>query len=158
MKWHHYSGLLFGTVTLTWAFSGMLSLEPWGFLSLSPWTPAQLEAATGGPVSVDSLEPDRLRRAAEAVQSSFAPKEMDFLQFQGEPYLISYRPPSTEDVVRRPSTSIDAFQALALNREHAIVSVLHPDEGLFARFSDEGHGSRWRWPPCPTRQSRIRPG
>ena len=137
MKWHHYAGLLFGAVTLTWVFSGMLSLEPWEFLRSSPWTPEQLEAAAGGPVSVDSLDPDRLRRAAGAVQSSFAPREMDFFQFQGEPYLISYRPPSAEEIVRRPGASIDAFQALALNREHVIVSVLHPDEGLFTRFPDE---------------------
>ena len=62
---------------------------------------------------------------------------MDFLQFQGEPYLISYRPPSAEEIVRRPGASIDAFQALALNREHVIVSVLHPDQGLFTRFPDD---------------------
>jgi hypothetical protein len=28
--WHHYSGLIFGLVTLTWLFSGLLSMNPWG--------------------------------------------------------------------------------------------------------------------------------
>lgn len=29
MKWHHYAGLLFGVVTFTWTFSGLLSMGPW---------------------------------------------------------------------------------------------------------------------------------
>jgi len=30
LKWHHYAGLIFGVITFTWLFSGMLSMEPWG--------------------------------------------------------------------------------------------------------------------------------
>jgi uncharacterized iron-regulated membrane protein len=30
LRWHHYAGLIFGVITLTWLFSGMLSMEPWG--------------------------------------------------------------------------------------------------------------------------------
>jgi hypothetical protein len=29
MKWHHVAGLLFGLVTLTWVFSGLMSMNPW---------------------------------------------------------------------------------------------------------------------------------
>jgi hypothetical protein len=28
--WHHYAGLIFGVLTLTWLFSGLLSVQPWG--------------------------------------------------------------------------------------------------------------------------------
>jgi hypothetical protein len=28
--WHHYAGLVFGILTLTWLFSGLLSVTPWG--------------------------------------------------------------------------------------------------------------------------------
>jgi hypothetical protein len=28
--WHHYAGLIFGLVTMTWLFSGLLSMNPWG--------------------------------------------------------------------------------------------------------------------------------
>ncbi len=28
--WHHYSGLIFGLLTVTWLFSGLLSMNPWG--------------------------------------------------------------------------------------------------------------------------------
>ncbi len=30
--WHHYTGLIFGLVTVTWLFSGLLSMNPWGAL------------------------------------------------------------------------------------------------------------------------------
>jgi hypothetical protein len=30
--WHHWAGLIFGVLTLTWLFSGLLSLNPWGTL------------------------------------------------------------------------------------------------------------------------------
>ena len=30
--WHHYAGLVFGLLTLTWLFSGLMSMNPWGAL------------------------------------------------------------------------------------------------------------------------------
>jgi PepSY-associated TM region len=30
--WHHVAGLVFGIVTLTWVVSGLVSMNPWGFL------------------------------------------------------------------------------------------------------------------------------
>ena len=30
--WHHVLGLVFGLLTLTWVFSGLISMNPWGFL------------------------------------------------------------------------------------------------------------------------------
>lgn len=30
--WHHMSGLVFGVLTLTWVFSGLLTMNPWGTL------------------------------------------------------------------------------------------------------------------------------
>jgi uncharacterized iron-regulated membrane protein len=32
MYWHHMVGLVFGIVTLTWVMSGLISMNPWGFL------------------------------------------------------------------------------------------------------------------------------
>jgi uncharacterized iron-regulated membrane protein len=32
MYWHHMVGLAFGLVTLTWVVSGLISMNPWGFL------------------------------------------------------------------------------------------------------------------------------
>src|SRR5262249_45199852 len=32
LYWHHIAGLVFGLFALTWAFSGLVSMNPWGFL------------------------------------------------------------------------------------------------------------------------------
>jgi len=46
--WHHVPGLVFGVFTLTWVFSGLLSMNPWGFLGNSDPSPA-LARLYGGP-------------------------------------------------------------------------------------------------------------
>src|SRR5262249_33501115 len=33
--WHHMVGLIFGVLMLTWVFSGLVSMNPWGFLESS---------------------------------------------------------------------------------------------------------------------------
>ncbi|HEU4617512.1 MAG TPA: peptidase, partial [Gammaproteobacteria bacterium] len=30
--WHHIGGLVFGVLALTWVFSGLMTMDPWGFL------------------------------------------------------------------------------------------------------------------------------
>ena len=37
--WHHVPGLVFGVFTLTWVFSGLLSMNPWGYLGGGDPTP-----------------------------------------------------------------------------------------------------------------------
>lgn len=32
MRWHHFAGLVFGVLALTWAVSGLFSMNPWGLL------------------------------------------------------------------------------------------------------------------------------
>ncbi|HEX6994425.1 MAG TPA: hypothetical protein VF339_09805 [Gammaproteobacteria bacterium] len=31
--WHHVSGLVFGVLALTWVFSGLMTMNPWGMLA-----------------------------------------------------------------------------------------------------------------------------
>jgi len=137
MKWHHYAGLLFGVFTFTWALSGALSLTPFQFLRGKPATKAEREAATGGRIKFDSITVDGLRGAVKAISASFTPKELDFLQFRGEQFFISYLPPSLSEAGQWKHTSLSDFSSLQLNREHVIVSAVHPEQGTFKRFSDE---------------------
>ncbi|MDH6590713.1 putative iron-regulated membrane protein [Variovorax sp. TBS-050B] len=51
MRWHHVTGLLFALVTLTWIFSGLMSMNPWRIFDSG--APAlRLEAMNGGPLTV----------------------------------------------------------------------------------------------------------
>lgn len=62
MRWHYLLGSLFGIVTLTWVFSGLVSMEPWG------WT-----TDDGVRVSRDVFQDTEL-----ALESFAAPRQQDF--------------------------------------------------------------------------------
>jgi hypothetical protein len=82
MKWHHYTGLVFGLFACTWAFSGALSLGPFEFWPNTRPSRASREAATGGPTDLTPLTVERIRAVFDTVQRSFTPKELDFFQFR----------------------------------------------------------------------------
>ena len=92
MKWHHYAGLLFGLFTITWTFSGLVSLDVIPGIRESRYSPQQIAEGArsvqgeGAVIDLSSLTLEALRTAAATVSSSFAPKELELLQFGGEPH------------------------------------------------------------------------
>lgn len=54
MRWHHIGGLLFALTTITWIFSGLMSMNPWKVFT-SGAAPLRMEALAGGPPTL-SLE------------------------------------------------------------------------------------------------------
>ena len=51
MRWHHASGLVFAAITLTWIFSGLMSMNPWRIFD-SGAAPLRLESMHGGPLTL----------------------------------------------------------------------------------------------------------
>ena len=51
MRWHHIGGLLFAGVTITWIFSGLMSMNPWRIFDTGA-VPLRTEALQGGPLVV----------------------------------------------------------------------------------------------------------
>ena len=134
IRWHHYAGLVFGLFACTWALSGALSMDPFTFLETSPPSQALREAAAGGPIDLAPLTVERIRAVTGAVRRSFQPKELDFLQFLGEAYLIAYAPPSLSERPPWRNRDISAASALHIDRQHVMMSVTHPDRGPLASF------------------------
>ena len=54
MKWHHYAGLIFGVVTLTWTYSGLLSMGPFNWFEEPPPTPRAARGLDRRPRCVSS--------------------------------------------------------------------------------------------------------
>jgi hypothetical protein len=52
--WHHLSGLLFGLLALTWVGSGLVSMNPWGFLAGADAT-TESAALRGAAISGDAM-------------------------------------------------------------------------------------------------------
>ena len=87
MRWHYITGVIFGVFTLTWAFSGLLSMEPF------EWT-----NATGLYVPGDAFtpEPADMTRFADLSAPTWSRvlngrtlKELEFVRIQDEHYYVA---------------------------------------------------------------------
>lgn len=65
MWWHHLSGLVFGIATLTWVFSGLLSVQPFAWMTLQGLAVPPAALGGGPPVLADfpEIEPAAWARA-----------------------------------------------------------------------------------------------
>ena len=90
MKWHHIAGLLFGLTTITWVFSGLLSMDPWDWHPGTAPTRDQRNAATNGSIHFDQLTPAQLSSAITAF-GEHRPKEVEVIRFRGVNYLRAER-------------------------------------------------------------------
>jgi hypothetical protein len=87
MRWHYITGAVFGVFTLTWVFSGLMSMEPFA------WTRAEgLEVPrnvlSGGPLDLEQFPPFDGAALAAALEGR-AVKELELLRIQDEPYYLA---------------------------------------------------------------------
>jgi len=85
LRWHHYAGLLFGVMTLTWTFSGLLTMTPWNMFDQGGPTPAQARAIRGNGVDLSRFQATP-QAALAALHPDVQPKELELLQLMGVPY------------------------------------------------------------------------
>jgi hypothetical protein len=136
MRWHHYCGLVFGLFTFTWVFSGLLSMNPWDWSPETSATREQRDAFTGGPSAFGTVTLASLRAAAGALGHSMTVKEIELLQFRGELVAESYRAPEPARPPHPPLDDPGAVYAARVALEHGLVSLTHPDRGVFKGFDD----------------------
>jgi hypothetical protein len=88
LLWHYRAGTIFGVATLTWVFSGFLSMEPWFWARGSSNNPSDkiADALSGGTLDVSAYPSFDAARWAEALRG-FDVRELEFLRIQGDPYL-----------------------------------------------------------------------
>ena len=88
MRWHYVTGVVFGVFTLTWVFSGLLSMQPWDWTTTEGGSGAGLrQAFTGRPLELTSFplpDADAWRHAL----GGRTPKEVEFVNVQGEPHYL----------------------------------------------------------------------
>ena len=91
MRWHYLTGAVFGVVTLTWVFSGLLSMEPYA------WTRARglevpSDALAGGRLDLARFPAVDPRAWAPLVEGR-AVKEIELLRIQDDPYYLVHTTP-----------------------------------------------------------------
>ena len=94
MKWHHYLGLIFGAMTLTWTFSGLLSMGPFPLLSSDGVTLEQRRAVIGTPPALDTTTLGSMQAAIGAATQSLSPKELSLITFRSAAYWIASESPT----------------------------------------------------------------
>ena len=86
MRWHYLTGVVFGVATLTWVFSGLLSMEPYA------WTRARgldvpPDALAGGRLDLTRFPPVEPQAWAR-LAAGRAVKEIELLRIQDDPYYL----------------------------------------------------------------------
>jgi hypothetical protein len=135
MMWHHYAGLLFGVVTLTWTYSGLLSMGPFNWFQDRSPSGAQAGASRGGSLAREQLTLDSMRRAVTALKPSFEPKELEVVAFKGDLFWTALRAPSVEDAERWMHAGLVPRAPLP-RLEQRYVSARRPEDGTFDRFPE----------------------
>ena len=84
MRWHYLTGVVFGFVTLTWVFSGLLSMDPYSWNNAGGLDVPR-HALSGGPVDLSRF-PAMEGRAWDRLAGGRPVKEIELLRIQDEPY------------------------------------------------------------------------
>lgn len=124
LKWHHLGGLVFGALTLTWIFSGMLYLNPGGTrnpsaldttTTMSPYNvggvrastspTAQQSAAFSGGALVPTIFTLSSREALRQLPTDAVAREIELLRFGGRPYLLCWDSPDASWLVTADATA-----------------------------------------------------
>jgi len=88
MRWHYISGLVFGVLALTWVFSGLLSMEPFGWASGEGLSTGELQQAlVGGPLEVSGF-PEIDAEAWGTLLPGRSIKEITYRRILGESYFM----------------------------------------------------------------------
>lgn len=87
LRWHHITGMVFGCLTLTWLFSGLMSMNPGGVFT-SAKSPLDVASYAGAP-----FDPRRFRLEAKdllvTLPVAFAPRLIEWRLIDGVPFLIA---------------------------------------------------------------------
>ena len=123
LKWHHYAGLVFGTITFTWLFSGMLSMEPWGVSEDAAPEADQVVAIQGN--GVDAMRfTVTPQQALDAVRRSYSSptsaRELDLIQFMDAAF---YRAQAPGEEVRLISADRDAVVRNGFSEAELLVAA-----------------------------------
>ena len=84
LRWHYFSGVVFGLATLTWVFSGMLSVQPFAWMTIRGLQ-VPSGALSGGALELAGF-PAIDRAAWDRATSGRAVKEVTLLRIDGEPH------------------------------------------------------------------------
>ena len=104
----------------------------------SSMTKDMAKAITGGALNLQQIRIESLQAAIAQIQQRFAPKELELIQFRGEPYFLAYEPPTTKEGAAQWTTNNSInFVNLPQDNPHLFVSINQPEKGVMTSFRKE---------------------
>jgi hypothetical protein len=118
MRWHYVTGAVFGVFTLTWTFSGLVSMEPWAWTE-APGIEVRRDVFTGGSPDLSTfgaMDAPTWQR----LLGGRGIKEVDFTRIQDEHYYVVRQAPEAAPIDPRER----------LHAPYDIVGRVEPDRVL----------------------------
>ena len=106
---HHILGLFFGIVACTWAFSGMLSMEPFPLSSGRPQAGRSVAAALRGKRPQLSQYSKPPQEVLAQLGSVFQVKELEFSSFASDPMYVATGAHGEKRVIRMLGEPLESF-------------------------------------------------
>lgn len=115
MRWHHLTGLVFGLITVTWIFSGLMSMNPWKIFATQGKKP-DLHAFEG--ISIPDANFTLTPQEALS-KAGFIPRELNIRLLNGRAYYVLYSSNGRTQVIaadegKTSPASFDIFTKQAL--------------------------------------------
>jgi hypothetical protein len=128
---HMILGLFFGFLACTWAFSGMLSMDPFP-IKVAAEDRRIPEALEGEPFQFENFNDKSPREALDRIASVFVPKELEFRSLPGKSFYLATRDSAHIRVIPMngpPSVELDRASLLDL-----VTKAGQPNSVTNARF------------------------
>lgn len=93
MRWHYVSGLVFGVFTLTFVFSGWISMEPFGWATKAGRFGGGLREAFTSNAGDLAAYPALTADALQTIADGKPVKEVEYVRIQDEPFFLVRRNP-----------------------------------------------------------------
>jgi len=122
LRWHYITGAVFGIFTVTWVFSGFLSVEPWYWASDGAIGVPQAAALQGGELALQDF-----REGLPSLPETAGAKEVEYLTIQGHSY---YRVRTTMEHAVLLTAPLMLLQEDPFSLESLIERVLEPNPEL----------------------------
>ncbi len=156
MRWHHITGLVFGVFTLTWVFSGLVSMEPWGLGTSGGRNGGGLrEQFATGPADLSQYRlPES--EAWNGIAQGRIIKEIELVRVQDQPHFLVRLQPEAG----RGGSEQRGHQTSFVAREDVSQQLLIDAITLKARIEPFAMGSllpriRQAWPEADIVESEL---
>jgi len=160
-RWHAVLGLVFGVATVTYAFSGMLSMDPFPSLTSGQGAgprarPPNIRGALRGRLGPDAFDGKHPREALAQLGTA-AVKELELTSFDGEPFYLARLEGGDSRIVPVHGEPRDAFAQEAIVRLVTEAAGGEVETRLLTRY-DRYYLDRTRQQPLPVVLAHLTTG